>query len=346
MDRRKFLAAVVGGGSVAISGCFGYELIESDELDRLEGRIDELENTLDDKRDRIDSLERDLDDKTEYVTDLEEENDDLTVELQQTSEEVADLEADLSQARAEIDDLEAAKSTKQSEIASLEDDIEQLEDRIADLTGEAEFDDDEIDAAVDVAHEHRDAVSFIATSQSAATAFHIGDGIYTTVEHAVAPTFALFDDHLETFDGETTSYDREQTDADLDLRTVSADELDAVVDVGTHARPDGGDVVVSIGHPIHVGMWVIAVGRFDRFRDGSNFEEAIADLPAQSRSSGSPVFDTDGQFVGMVLAAQNFGNREDRPDDPLFSFAEYEPQTVCLPGKTVADRLSSWNYSV
>lgn len=110
MDRRHFVTAVGSGGIAALSGCLGYELTSSEELESKDDEIADLEAEISD-------LEEDLEQRDSEIEELESE-------IEQYESEVADLEA-------EITDLEDQIERRDGEIETLE---TELEDRRAELT--------------------------------------------------------------------------------------------------------------------------------------------------------------------------------------------------------------------
>lgn len=110
MDRRHFVTAVGSGSITALSGCLGYELTSSEELESKDDEIADLE-------DEIAGLEADLEQRDADIEELERE-------VEQYEAEIADLEA-------EIADLDGEIERRDDDIEALED---ELEDRRAELT--------------------------------------------------------------------------------------------------------------------------------------------------------------------------------------------------------------------
>ena len=142
MDRRHFLTLVGAGSVPAVSGCLGYELTSSEELESKDDEIADLEAEISDLEDELEGRDAD-------VEELETEVDEYEAEIADLEDEIADLEDEVEQRDGDIEDLEEELEDRRAELTEL------VEARLVSLY-EAAYDgyelaEDEFDRAVEVA---------------------------------------------------------------------------------------------------------------------------------------------------------------------------------------------------
>lgn len=344
MDRRSFLATISAVGVAGVAGCQGTDG-QTERIAELEAKLDaqnetiaELESELADRENRIDQIRTDRNELQTTVLTKEDEIADLEAELADKRDELSSLEAELSDSRDHVDSLEG-------EITRLESEIEELEGQLAELDPEQHLSDEELETALSLGTELREAVGRVASSTNAATGWHIGDGDWVTVDHVFGATADSSESPaIETFSKEVLSGSRGEGDRELDLRVVESDPVDAKVDHTDFEAPAPGDAVFSIGHPTNVGRWIIAAGRFEKADELRGETRYLLDIPTHSGNSGSPVFTLDGEFVGITTHATTDGDEYDQPDRLFTDFNGYNPFALVLPGETVAEKLDDWGY--
>lgn len=85
MNRRQFLGIAGGVGGLTMSGCLGYEIRSSSELDEMETQLTEQE-------DRINELESELEQRNQRVQELEDEVERLENEISTLNDQQASAE--------------------------------------------------------------------------------------------------------------------------------------------------------------------------------------------------------------------------------------------------------------
>lgn len=90
---------------------------------------------------------------------------------------------------------------------------------------------------------------------------------------------------------------------DLAVITLEAREL-PTIPVNYHERPVPGDKIKVVGNPLGLNNVVVdgKVERYYQIQDGTTEVFAI-DAPVYPGNSGSPVFNREGQVVGVVFAS-------------------------------------------
>lgn len=153
-----------------------------------------------------------------------------------------------------------------------------------------------------------------------ATAFRISEDLVLTNAHNLSAesgdvpeglTFTLTDingeEHAATFLGA-------EFGADLALMRLEK-PLDALpyFDMDNWAtRHEGNKIVIAIGHPGRIGFWTPTIGRSENgIQDLSDLEGEKAAVAAQAKmgategSSGSPIFDIEGNLLGILFGSQS-----------------------------------------
>lgn len=197
------------------------------------------------------------------------------------------------------------------------------------------FSDSELDAAEEVLESKQDAVTVVYAASGTGTGYQIDDGLYATVDHIFGLVFDFNYPQIQTYSGDYYTASRGES-AEIDLHTVGSDHA-VEKSIETNRKPNlsEGDVLIAIGHPLNVGKWVGSVGRYQKLADGDD-KRFIADIPTQNGNSGSPVFDLDGNFVGMTThAIEDDDPQLDRPSDPRTHFHGYDPASLIIPAKIV-----------
>ena len=358
MRRRTLL---VSGTTGLLAGCVGYDIIDSDELEEmeellaeqnetiqeLESDIDEFQIQVSDQSALIDDLEGEISELEDDVETLESVRDGLQRELDETETELEEKRAELDERASTIDELESEVEALEGEIDALEADIESyqdqiddLEERVADLDPESQFSDAEVEAITDVSHLERDAVGHVADWLSEGTAFHTGDGRCLTAEHIFRGSASF--ESIEFPNTDRVGFSIGASDESIDTEVLEAAITpDHAIEFGSIEDIDEGDVLFTIGHPYYVGYWIISVGRFiEEVDDPSGMDELFkADIPVQNANSGSPVFDIDGNVVGMITHRLTPDEFLELPDDPFFSFAGHHGFAGFVSTDTIRERL-------
>lgn len=306
------------------------------EYDAALGEIEDLEADIADREATIEDLEGDLDDAKAELDGLKSDIDALEAEISDLEDYAAELEADIGAKEATITDLEATIDAKTEEITTLEDTVEALQPEITIPEGD-------IDAAVDAALDVRAAIAHVYSSYGQGTAFHIGDNRFLTAAHVVSGTILFAIRRLRFLDVESETFTREERDEDIDARILETEGgPDTTVTFGSVHDLDEGDTVFTVGHPFNVGRWIIGIGTYQgRNDDASNFDETyVADVPNESRSSGSPIFDLDGNVVGLLtVGVPDEDKLLEAPDEPFFHFNEFPPAAGFTSIDTIQHRL-------
>lgn len=358
MRRRTLL---ISGSTTLLAGCVGYEIIESDELEEmeemlaeqnetiqeLESDIDEFQIQVSDKSALIDDLEAEVAAREDEVETLESVRDGLQSELDQKESTIDELESDVESHKNEIDTLEDEVKSLEGEIDTIEADIDSyqnqiddLEERVADLDPESQFTEAEVEAVTDVSHVERDAVGYVADWLSEGTAFHTGYGRCLTAEHIFSGSATW--ESIEFPNTDQVGFNLGASDESIDTEVLEAAITpDHAIEFGSIEDIEEGDVLFTIGHPYYVGYWIISVGRFiEEVDDPSGMDELFkADIPVQNANSGSPVFDIDGNVVGMITHRLTPDEFLELPDDPFFSFAGHHGFAGFVSTDTIRERL-------
>lgn len=303
MRRRAFLA---GAATAAVAGCVSDN---SDEIGTLEARLDA-------KNDTIDALESELDQTESELASVEDELDEQRVE-------VADYET-------RVDILETQLSDTEDELEATEEEREAIQARIEAIKPETTIPDDEIEQAAAAARDVRAAVAYVYSSYGLGTAFQVERGTWVTAAHVVESSgyhvWPVTD--LDLISGRSLDFDRGESYDDLDARILeTTGSASTSVPLGSVDDVSDGDTIFAVGNPYNVGYWITSVGKFrGSERETFGLDELYrADCPARRRSSGSPVFNLDGECIGLVVVELAPHDGYDAPDEPFFNFAEYDP---------------------
>lgn len=117
MRRRAFLASVALASS---AGCVGYTIVEQDEFDEMERRLDA-------KNETIHALEGEPAELQVLVSDRDAEIAELEEAISTRQAELADLENQLDAAEADVDELERKIETTRAEVDELQATLEQIQ---------------------------------------------------------------------------------------------------------------------------------------------------------------------------------------------------------------------------
>lgn len=345
--RRKFLATAAAAST---AGCFAVGNDSQDEIDQREQRIESLEARLDAKNQTIQDLEVRVDAKNQTIEDLEVRVADHAAHVEELETTISAKESDLDQIESELDSVRSDRSELSAKVEELEAERDQLQTEleslnatVAKLRPQSEFSSAEIDEARDVGQQFRDRVVYIWTRNNFATGFHVGNGAHLTVSHLLdVGVYSRI--WVETLGGDQFEVSLENESTDLDLRYVQGENASPALDLSNHVMPDDGDPVVMIGHPFNVGKWIISVGRYLEMRDTTSVgpDHLIVDAPVRGGNSGGPAFTLDGEFVGMATHSYWSHDAYEAPDDPFYTFAEYDPYSGIVPAKNIAGQAQAW----
>lgn len=113
---------------------------------------------------------------------------------------------------------------------------------------------------------------------------------------------------LETVHGDELPVERTVVDGESPVGIVET-ETDGLDPLPTDPADglEDGDPLLCLGHPGHVGRWVMSLGRYREMDDRASFRfdgpvsHATTDQPTLvAPISGAPLFDLDGRVVGLV----------------------------------------------
>lgn len=297
--RRRFLNAAIGVGIVGTAGCSGLSGDRSNDLD----------TQLTEKEDRIAALEEKLERRNTTIDELRAENQELKADVEA-------LEQTIQQQNTTITDLESRAEDAQNEIV-------RLEQRIEDIEAEtSEFSNEVLNTAKEVGLEARRAVVMVVGKSGLGTGFHIGDGYFMTNRHVVSDDAVGDSVSLDIFP--ELSIGTSSIEATLIGKTEDGFEIpdiallkSSTIDIPsltykTATDMEVGQPLVLVGHPRSAGEWIISIGTFTDYTENvtsdytpSDNEAAqfVSDIPARSRSSGSPTLTLDGEVVGILYAS-------------------------------------------
>jgi S1-C subfamily serine protease len=188
------------------------------------------------------------------------------------------------------------------------------------------FEDDVIEKAYMVGQSVRNSVVVIETPTGNGTGWLMSDyGHIMTNQHVVegrdSVTVRLLDGRRfeGPIIGQTTS---------PDVAVIKIDPPSGMVplSVGTTTDLKAGDPLVVVGHPGIMGYWIATIGTFKKFEnvigdESIEWEGLITTVPGKQGSSGSPMFNLDGQVVGLVYGGQSLEPR-DKNDPPKVASLE------------------------
>lgn len=139
-----------------------------------------------------------------------------------------------------------------------------------------------------------------------------------------------------------------QSDAALIKMTDPLSITDPSLSVGDNNTLSEGDVLVQVGHPEHIGTWVVAIGRYTEHNSTGWFEST---LPTQAGNAGGPVLNLDGELIGMTSGSVLDDNEHrpyqhtESPPDLYTKYPEYPRTTTHTPSNTIMDLVAEWTDS-
>jgi hypothetical protein len=193
------------------------------------------------------------------------------------------------------------------------DDSSELEQRAIELRAilkefEDGYDQSVLDRADEVRRQHRDSVVFVnlqsqPVSHRLATGWFVGEGQVITVKGKLRGLSTV---PVHTVDGE-------EHEAEIVQRHPGVENL-ALLELDVPGEPIGRSLVadppapneplIQIGHHDEYGHWVATVGDYLRTQtfdaNPEYIDEHVSNTPGLPGSGGAPVFDLDGNFVGMT----------------------------------------------
>lgn len=332
MDRRTFVSTAASIGLASTAGCLGYTVVEEDELEQLEQRsekADELEVVVQDQESRISNLENELSS--------------VESDLSRAESRLESLREETNEQQTEIEDLNTEIENLEREVETLEDQKSELQETIDAIEPERTIPDDDIETAAELAEELREQVVQVYSSDSRGTGFYIGEEEYLTAEHIVnTGAFDLFPTKtLEFISGSRSEFEEEESDPDIDTALLSSTSTPSESpEFGSIESVSSGETLFSIGHPFNVGYWICSVGQFEQEASSDNLDELYrSSVPARSGSSGSPIFNLDGEVVGLQVVNLAKDDLYEAPDEAFTNFAAYDPNSGFVSADTIEGRL-------
>ena len=223
--------------------------------------------------------------------------------------------------RERIEELESDLDDRSERLAALEAEVEELD---AEASALREYPQEVHERFREIGTAARESVVLIDTmngsTEGQATDFWLssgwacGDDLVATAVNT-SPNQITVEEldppWIETYDGErhagTTLTAGESPDPRVALIEAPTDGLDPL-SIGTADDLDEGDPILCVGHPTMTGRWLLSVGTY--LRDGDDPATFVTDLPVDHGITGGPVFDLDGDVVGIA------GSEVDRVEDP------------------------------
>ena len=181
-------------------------------------------------------------------------------------------------------------------------------------------------------------------SKSGGTGWLVGPDLVLTNEHVLPRADEDLPIRVETFDGSFIGATEVARDAELDIALVRLNRpLDAPPLVLSSSSTSAGEPVFAIGHPSNIPRtWVTTIGVV-----ASREEIAVmySTIPNYYGSSGSPVFNLDGEVVGIM-----WGNRsmpigasvEPASSDLQISYHPPLPITASTPAREIQHFLNQF----
>lgn len=125
------------------------------------------------------------------------------------------------------------------------------------------------------------------------------NGLVVTNRHVVGSRKTI--EAIETIDGERRPAETIGVSGNADVALVSAetDGLDPVP-IGDTTTLEPGDPLAGVGHPMPTGVWVTTLRAYRSDTDRET--EMISEGPVAAGMSGAPIFDENGQVVGLHRA--------------------------------------------
>jgi S1-C subfamily serine protease len=240
--------------------------------------------------------------------------------------------------------------------------IDQAGNSISDEFAVSGFPESQIDKTLELAQTLRGSILIIDGPSGGGTGFVVGPNLVVTNEHVVGTESSVT---IRTIDGEEFSGTVLGKDGFWDVALIRAPDLGNIPALSWGRGSDlvTGDPVFSIGHPGRMGYWAV-VGGLHAFTetvemslpDGNSREKTTlqSTLPGISGSSGSPIFNSTGEVVGILWGAvfMRQGRDGDRPqlrvEDPapnrLHSRSVVVPRewTTGTPAEKARDLIDEW----
>lgn len=162
----------------------------------------------------------------------------------------------------------------------------------------------------------QEAVFMVRTADSQGTGFNIQrNGLVITNFHVVRSSGKIF---VKTPQGITYKGTLVATNKDWDLALIKIEGQNLPVVPLGHQEPAAGERVVIIGDPLGFPQ-VIIEGTVKGKTTLSGWAMQVLRIHGNIHpgNSGSPVFNTKGQVVGVVFATISTGYKKESPDDGL-----------------------------
>ena len=302
----------------------------------------EFENEADDGIDDADSEpENEEEDDEIDDSDSEAENgeDDSDSDDTCTQDRIADLETRRDTLRWNLEDLRAEFENELTSYWVMQTFKDQW------TTG---FDESVIDQTRSLGEKVRDAICVVKQMDGDSrlahgTGWFIEKDIIITNSHNVHQDGQLADLRITTIDGtdieEVTVLGFDEWDSpDVAVIQTTGYNHDTTLSTGSLDTLEEDDVLIQVGHPGRVGYWVEAIGRFVTTEsafwespDGEfvEFSDLVATVPVEGGVSGSPLFNLNGEVVGMTWGGDSVFERsagEPAPVAPTRVFDTYLSQ--------------------
>lgn len=326
------MSTVASVGLASTSGCLGYTVVEEDKLEQLEQRSQ-----------KADELEVVVQDKETKISNLEDELSSVESELSRAESRLEYLKEETNQQQSEIEDLNSEIEHLETEVRTLEHEKSELQETINAIEPERTIPDGDIETAAQLTKDLRDKVVQVFSSDSRGTGFYVEDDEYLTADHVVnSGGFSLVETKtLEFISGSRSEYEEEESDSDIDASLLSSSDTPSnSLEFGSIESVSSGDTLFSIGHPFNVGYWVCSVGQFEREVPRTNLDELYrSSVPARSGSSGSPIFNIDGEVIGLQVMNLAQDDLKEAPDKAFTNFASHDPNSGFVSSDTIEKRL-------
>ena len=174
------------------------------------------------------------------------------------------------------------------------------------------FEDDIIEKAYLLGQQVRDSVVAVETPSGVGTGWIMSDsGHIMTNEHVVGEFDYLTVRFLDgrRFEGRVIG-----RNPDLDVAVIKIDPPSGItsLSVGTTTDLKSGDPLVAIGHPGIMGYWITTIGTFttaETILGNGEFglDTLVSSVPGSEGNSGGPMFNMDGQVVGLIYGGKPIG---------------------------------------
>lgn len=199
-------------------------------------------------------------------------------------------------------------------------DVDDLELRAIELRAilkefEGGYDRSALDRADEVRRQHRDSVVFVnlqsqPVSHRLATGWFVGEGQVLTAGRKLGSLRTV---PVHTVDGIAHEAEVVERHSVENLALLELDVDGTPIDRSLYSGPPApNEPLVQIGHHDEYGHWVATVGDFLRTQpfEGDLIDEHWSNTPGLPGRGGAPVFDLDGNFVGMTNGAVPREQRE------------------------------------